>query len=176
MVLVGEIRDRETAAISVEAALTGHLVLSTLHTNDAPSALTRLVEIGTEPFLVATALSAVVAQRLARLLCTKCRQPLDHDPGMLKSVGMPAHLIKNATVHRAVGCAVCSNTGYRGRVALHEAMEVTDRIEQALVGRATGGELREIALEQGMIPLRDDGWAKVAQGITTIEEVLRVSV
>jgi type IV pilus assembly protein PilB len=176
VVLVGEIRDRETAAISVEAALTGHLVLSTLHTNDAPSALTRLVEIGTEPFLVATALSAVVAQRLARLLCTKCRQPVDHDPSMLATVGMPVHLIKNATVHRAVGCAVCSNTGYRGRVALHEAMEVTDRIEQALVGRATGGELREIALEQGMIPLRDDGWAKVAQGITTIEEILRVSV
>jgi type IV pilus assembly protein PilB len=95
---------------------------------------------------------------------------------MLATVGMPVHLIKNATVHRAVGCAVCSNTGYRGRVALHEAMEVTDRIEQALVGRATGGELREIALEQGMIPLRDDGWAKVAQGITTIEEILRVSV
>ncbi|SFR60693.1 GspE/PulE family protein [Microbacterium azadirachtae] len=176
VVLVGEIRDRETAAISVEAALTGHLVLSTLHTNDAPSALTRLVEIGTEPFLVATALSAVIAQRLARLLCTKCRQPIDHDAAMLKSVGMPAHLIKGATVHRAVGCTVCSNTGYRGRVALHEAMEVTDRIEQALVGRATGGELREIALEQGMIPLRDDGWAKVARGITTIEEILRVSV
>ncbi|VXB55195.1 Type IV pilus assembly protein TapB [Microbacterium sp. 8M] len=176
VVLVGEIRDRETAAISVEAALTGHLVLSTLHTNDAPSALTRLVEIGTEPFLVATALSAVVAQRLARLLCTKCRQPIDDDRAMLEAVGMPLDLIDGATVHRAVGCPACSNTGYRGRVALHEAMEVTDRIEQALVGRATGGELREIALEQGMIPLRDDGWAKVAQGITTIEEVLRVSV
>jgi type IV pilus assembly protein PilB len=176
VILVGEMRDFETAQIAMTAAETGHLVLSTLHTNDAPSALTRLVEIGTEPFLVATALSAVVAQRLARLLCTKCRQPIDHDAAMLKSVGMPAHLIKDATVHRAVGCTVCSNTGYRGRVALHEAMEVTDRIEQALVGRATGGELREIALEQGMIPLRDDGWAKVARGITTIEEILRVSV
>jgi len=176
VVLVGEIRDRETALISIEAALTGHLVLTTLHTNDAPSALTRLVEIGTEPFLVATALSAVVAQRLARLLCTKCRQPVDDDGTMLEAVGMPVELIAGAAVHRAVGCGACSNTGYRGRVALHEAMEVTDRIEQALVARATGGELREIALDQGMIPLRDDGWAKVAQGITTIEEVLRVSV
>ncbi|MGN7862017.1 GspE/PulE family protein [Microbacterium sp. 22303] len=176
VVLVGEIRDRETAAISIEAALTGHLVLSTLHTNDAPSALTRLVEIGTEPFLVATALSAVIAQRLARRLCTKCRLPIDDDRAMLEAVGMPVELIDDATVFRAVGCTACSSTGYRGRVALHEAMEVTDRIEQALVGRATGGELREIALEQGMIPLRDDGWAKVAQGITTIEEVLRVSV
>ncbi|MFB7842891.1 GspE/PulE family protein [Microbacterium sp. NPDC056052] len=176
VVLVGEIRDRETAAISIEAALTGHLVLSTLHTNDAPSALTRLVEIGTEPFLVATALSAVIAQRLARRLCTKCRQPIDGDRAMLEAVGMPLDLVDGATVFQAVGCTACSSTGYRGRVALHEAMEVTDRIEQALVGRATGGELREIALEQGMIPLRDDGWAKVAQGITTIEEVLRVSV
>lgn len=176
VVLVGEIRDRETAAISVEAALTGHLVLSTLHTNDAPSALTRLTEIGTEPFLVATALSAVVAQRLARRLCTKCRRPFDGDADTLRQVGMPEEMIADAQVHTAVGCANCSNTGYRGRVALHEVMTVTDEIEQRLVGRATGAELRELALEQGMIALRDDGWVKVADGITTIEEILRVSV
>lgn len=176
VVLVGEIRDRETAAISVEAALTGHLVLSTLHTNDAPSALTRLTEIGTEPFLVATALSAVVAQRLARRLCTKCRRPFDGDPDVLRQVGMPEELIADAAVHTAVGCASCSSTGYRGRVALHEVMTVTDEIEQRLVARATGADLRELALEQGMVALRDDGWVKVADGITTIEEVLRVSV
>jgi type IV pilus assembly protein PilB len=176
VVLVGEIRDRETAAISVEAALTGHLVLSTLHTNDAPSALTRLVEIGTEPFLVATALSAVVAQRLSRRLCQRCRVPLEADRDMLVNVGMPQRLIDGATPHRAVGCTSCSNTGYRGRVALHEVMTVTDEIEQALVGRATGTELREIAVRQGMVPLRDDGWTKVADGITTIEEILRVTV
>lgn len=176
VVLVGEIRDRETAAISVEAALTGHLVLSTLHTNDAPSALTRLTEIGTEPFLVATALSAVVAQRLARRLCTKCRRPFDGDADTLRQVGMPEEMIADAEVHTAVGCTNCSNTGYRGRVALHEVMTVTDEIEQRLVGRATGADLRELALEQGMIALRDDGWVKVADGITTIEEVLRVSV
>ena len=176
VVLVGEIRDRETAAISIEAALTGHLVLSTLHTNDAPSALTRLTEIGTEPFLVATALSAVVAQRLARRLCVKCRQPFDGDRETLRHVGMPEPLIDDAEVFRAVGCASCSNTGYRGRVALHEVMTVTDEIEQRLVARATGADLLDLALEQGMVPLREDGWAKVADGITTVEEVLRVSV
>ncbi len=176
VVLVGEIRDRETAAISIEAALTGHLVLSTLHTNDAPSALTRLTEIGTEPFLVATALSAVVAQRLARRLCMKCRQPFDGDREVLRHIGMPEGLIEDAEVFRAVGCASCSSTGYRGRVALHEVMTVTDEIEQRLVARATGAELLDLALEQGMVPLREDGWAKVADGITTVEEVLRVSV
>ena len=176
VVLVGEIRDRETATISVEAALTGHLVLSTLHTNDAPSALTRLTEIGTEPFLVATALSAVVAQRLARRLCTKCRKPFDGDARMLRQVGMPRRLVSNAQVYTAAGCAACSNTGYRGRVALHEVMTVTDEIEQRLVARATGADLRELAVEQGMVSLREDGWEKVADGITTIEEVLRVSV
>ncbi|WP_193597239.1 ATPase, T2SS/T4P/T4SS family [Microbacterium sp. YJN-G] len=176
VVLVGEIRDRETALISVEAALTGHLVMSTLHTNDAPSALTRLVEIGTEPFLVATALSAVVAQRLARRLCTRCQEPVETDAEMLVAIGMPQKLAEGARVHRAVGCSACSNTGYRGRVALHEVMNVTEEIELALVSRATGGRIRELALSQGMVPLRDDGWSKVAYGITTMEEILRVTV
>ncbi|KHK99177.1 type II secretion system protein E [Microbacterium mangrovi] len=176
VVLVGEIRDQETAVISVEAALTGHLVLSTLHTNYAPSALTRLTEIGTEPFLVATALSAVVAQRLARMLCTRCRQPLGEDVERLRQIGMPEHLLESANVYKAVGCTACSHTGYRGRIALHEVMTVTDEIEQRLVARATGTELRELALAQGMVSLRDDGWAKAAQGLTTIEEILRVSI
>jgi type IV pilus assembly protein PilB len=176
VVLVGEIRDRETALISVEAALTGHLVMSTLHTNDAPSALTRLTEMGTESFLVATALTAVVAQRLARRLCTRCQAPLDTDEASLVALGMPAHLAHDAHVNRAVGCSACSNTGYRGRVAVHEVMNVTEEVEHALVSHATGGEIREIALSQGMVPLREDGWAKVAQGITTIEEILRVTV
>jgi type IV pilus assembly protein PilB len=176
VVLVGEIRDRETALISVEAALTGHLVMSTLHTNDAPSALTRLTEMGTESFLVATALTAVVAQRLARRLCTRCQAPLDTDEESLVALGMPVRLTQGARVHRAVGCSACSNTGYRGRVAVHEVMNVTEEVEHALVSHATGGEMREIALSQGMVPLREDGWAKVAQGITTIEEILRVTV
>jgi type IV pilus assembly protein PilB len=176
VVLVGEIRDQETAVISIEAALTGHLVLSTLHTNDAPSALTRLTEIGTEPYLVATALSAVVAQRLARQLCTRCRVPLGADADTLAAVGLPEHLVEGSQVYRAVGCNACSNTGYRGRIALHEVMSVSDEIEQRLVAHATGTELRELALAQGMVSLRDDGWEKAASGLTTIEEVLRVSM
>ena len=176
VVLVGEIRDKETAVISIEAALTGHLVLSTLHTNDAPSALTRLTEIGTEPFLVATALSAVIAQRLARRLCMRCRAPLGESHDVLRALGMPEHLLGGVDLFRAVGCQACSDTGYRGRLALHEVMPLTDELEQLIVGRPTGTEMRELALAQGMIALRDDGWDKAAQGLTTVEEVLRVSV
>jgi type IV pilus assembly protein PilB len=176
VVLVGEIRDNETAVISIEAALTGHLVLSTLHTNDAPSALTRLTEIGAEPFLVATALSAIVAQRLARRLCTRCREPFTERTEVLTSLGFPHDPSDVPELYRAVGCSSCAGTGYRGRVALHEVMTVTEEIEQLVVTRATGSEIRQVALAQGMTALRDDGWGKVAQGLTTIEEVLRVSI
>ena len=176
VVLVGEIRDQETATISIEAALTGHLVLSTLHTNDAPSALTRLTEIGCEPFLVATALSAVVAQRLARRLCMQCREPLVEPTEVLTSLGFPHDPRDVPQLYKANGCAACSNTGYRGRVALHEVMTLSDELEALVVTRATGSEMRQVALQQGMVSLREDGWSKVAQGLTTIEEVLRVSV
>ena len=174
VVLVGEIRDQETAIISIEAALTGHLVLSSLHTNDAPSALTRLVEIGAEPYLVGTALSAAVAQRLARRLCVRCKQPLTPDHDLLERIGFPLDG-PPPQLFKAAGCQSCSNTGYRGRLALHEVMEVTEEIEHMVVRNATGNEVRKVAIEQGMVPLRDDGWAKVAAGLTTIEEVLRVS-
>ncbi|MBD8023868.1 GspE/PulE family protein [Microbacterium gallinarum] len=176
VVLVGEIRDNETATISIEAALTGHLVLSTLHTNDAPSALTRLTEIGCEPFLVATALSAVVAQRLARRLCMKCREPMVEPTEVLSSLGFPHDPRDVPQLYRAVGCPACSSTGYRGRVALHEVMTLSDEIESLVVTRSTGSDIRQVALQQGMVSLREDGWSKVAQGLTTIEEVLRVSV
>jgi type IV-A pilus assembly ATPase PilB len=176
VVLVGEIRDQETATISIEAALTGHLVLSTLHTNDAPSALTRLTEIGCEPFLVATALSAVVAQRLARRLCMQCREPLVEPTEVLTSLGFPHDPRDVPQLYKATGCPACSNTGYRGRVALHEVMTLSDELEALIVTRATGTEMRQVALQQGMVSLREDGWSKVAQGLTTIEEVLRVSV
>jgi type IV pilus assembly protein PilB len=176
VVLVGEIRDKETAVISIEAALTGHLVLSTLHTNDAPSALTRLTEIGTEPFLVATALSAVVAQRLARKLCVRCRSPYTEPTEVLQSLGFPHDPHDVPQLFHAVGCTACSGTGYRGRIGLHEVMTMTDELEQLVVTRATGTEMRQVALAQGMTSLRDDGWAKVAEGLTTIEEVLRVSL
>ena len=176
VVLVGEIRDQETATISIEAALTGHLVLSTLHTNDAPSALTRLVEIGCEPYLVGTALSAVVAQRLARRLCVKCREAYTESGEVLTSVKFPHNPLDPPVLYRAVGCSACSGTGYRGRVALHEVMEVTEKLEQLVVGHSTGTELRQVALDEGMVTLREDGFSKVAEGITTIEEVLRVSL
>lgn len=176
VVLVGEIRDQETAVISIEAALTGHLVLSTLHTNDAPSAVTRLTEIGTEPFLVATALSAVVAQRLARRLCLRCRVPYAETTDVLTSLGFPHDPSDVPQLFRAGGCPACSGTGYRGRIGLHEVMTMTDDIEQLVVTRATGTEMRQVAIEQGMVSLREDGWSKVTQGLTTIEEVLRVSI
>lgn len=175
VVLVGEIRDFETANISIEASLTGHLVLSTLHTNDAPSALTRLTELGCEPFLVATGLTGVIAQRLARRLCMKCREAVVEPTEVLSALGFSHDPFDLPQIYKAVGCAACSNTGYRGRVALHEIMTMTDEIETLVVTRATGNEIRQVALEQGMVSLRDDGWSKVAQGLTTIEEVLRVS-
>ncbi|MDX2377140.1 ATPase, T2SS/T4P/T4SS family [Microbacterium sp. LRZ72] len=175
VVLVGEIRDHETAVISIEASLTGHLVLSTLHTNDAPSAVTRLTEIGCEPFLVATALSAVVAQRLARKLCDRCRQPMTEPTEVLESLGFPHDPADPPQLFRAAGCPACSNTGYRGRIALHEVMTLSESIEQLVVTRASGTEIRRQALSEGMISLRNDGWGKVAEGLTTIEEVLRVS-
>jgi type IV-A pilus assembly ATPase PilB len=175
VVLVGEIRDFETANISIEASLTGHLVLSTLHTNDAPSALTRLSELGCEPFLVATGVTAVIAQRLARRLCMKCREEVVEPTEVLSALGFAHDPFDLPQIFKAVGCQACSNTGYRGRVALHEIMTMSDEIETLVVTRATGNEIRQTALAQGMVSLRDDGWSKVSQGLTTIEEVLRVS-
>jgi len=176
VLLVGEIRDRETARISVEASLTGHLVLSTLHTNDAPSAITRLTEIGVEPYLVGTALTAVVAQRLARRLCTRCREAYTPDREVLEALGLHRPDGEQPVLYRAVGCSFCSGTGYRGRVALHEVMSLTPEIEHCAVLRAPAAEMREVALGQGMVPLRQDGFQKVLAGVTTVEEVLRVAV
>jgi len=175
VVLLGEIRDHETAQISVEAALTGHLVLSTLHTNDAPSAVTRLVEMGIEPFLVGSALDAVVAQRLARRLCDRCKAPYTPTPQELTAARyawVPGEDLPQ--LFRPVGCVTCSKTGYRGRIAVHEVMRVTEEIERLAVARSSSAEVARTAREQGMVPLRDDGWAKVALGLTSIDEVLRV--
>jgi type IV pilus assembly protein PilB len=176
ILLVGEIRDRETATISVEASLTGHLVLSTLHTNDAPSAITRLTEIGVEPYLVGTALNAVVAQRLARRLCLRCRERYTPEPDVIEALDLGAEGGTTPTLYRAVGCSFCSGTGYRGRLALQELMIVTPELEHLAVVRSPATELRALALAQGMVPLREDGFAKVRRGITTLEEVLRVAV
>jgi type IV pilus assembly protein PilB len=177
VVLIGEIRDHETSQIAIEAALTGHLVLSTLHTNDAPSAIVRLTEMGVEPFLVGSALDCVLAQRLARRLCSKCREEYTPDRDALVSARFPwedgAEL---PTFYRAVGCSACAKTGYRGRLALHEVMPVTEEIERLTVERASAVEIGRVAREQGMQTLRDDGMAKVLAGVTTLEEILRVVV
>ena len=175
IVLLGEIRDHETAQIAVEAALTGHLVLSTLHTNDAPSAVTRLVEMGIEPFLVGSALDAVVAQRLARKLCEKCKATYRPEPADLRAARYPwTEGDEPPVLYRAVGCGSCSKTGYRGRIAVHEVMRVTEEIERLAVTRSASSEIAAVARAQGMVPLRDDGWRKVAMGQTSIEEILRV--
>jgi type IV pilus assembly protein PilB len=175
VVLLGEIRDHETAQIAIEASLTGHLVLSTLHTNDAPSAITRLTEMDIEPFLVGSALDCVVAQRLARRLCDRCREPHVQSVESLVNlkVGFTADMPIPA-LYRPVGCQACSQTGYRGRVALHEVMSVTEEIERLAVARASSAEIGRLAREQGMLTLRQDGWAKAQLGITSIEEILRV--
>jgi type IV pilus assembly protein PilB len=175
VVLLGEIRDHETAQIAIEASLTGHLVLSTLHTNDAPSAITRLTEMDIEPFLVGSALDCVVAQRLARRLCDRCKTPYSHDPASLAALRIgydPSQPVP--TLFQAVGCASCSNTGYRGRIALHEVMSVTEEIERLAVARSSSAEIARVAREQGMLTLREDGWAKAQLGYTAIEEILRV--
>jgi type IV pilus assembly protein PilB len=177
VVLIGEIRDHETAQIAIEAALTGHLVLSTLHTNDAPSAMTRLVEMDIEPFLVGSALDAVLAQRLARRLCERCKEPYTPEPEVLKSARFPwEDFAPLPTLYRAVGCSACAKTGYKGRLALNEIMIVSEEIERMTVDRASAVEIGKVAVEQGMRPLRLDGMDKASAGLTTIEEVLRVVV
>ncbi|WBU37643.1 GspE/PulE family protein [Homoserinibacter sp. YIM 151385] len=175
VVLIGEIRDQETAQIAIEASLTGHLVLSTLHTNDAPSAITRLTEMDIEPFLVGSALDSVVAQRLARRLCDRCKAPYAHDPVDLANlrVGYDPSM-PPPELWMPVGCSSCSNTGYRGRLALHEVMTVTEEIERLAVARASSAEIMHVAVSQGMTTLRHDGWAKAQMGLTSIEEILRV--
>jgi type IV pilus assembly protein PilB len=177
IVLIGEIRDHETAQIAVEAALTGHLVLSTLHTNDAPSAVTRLVEMGIEPFLVGSALDAVVAQRLCRLLCERCKVPYQPQLHELLDAGFPWRQDEPLpTLYRAAGCSACAKTGYRGRMALHEVMSVNEDIERLAVARATTDDIGRLARSQGMDSLRHDGWLKATRGLTSIEEILRVVV
>jgi type IV pilus assembly protein PilB len=177
VVLIGEVRDHETAQIAIEAALTGHLVLTTLHTNDAPSAVTRLVEMGIEPFLVGSALDAVLAQRLARKLCEKCKEAYVPEPEVLKSARFPWNDGDPLpTIYRPVGCSTCAKTGYRGRLALHEVMTVSEEIERMAVERASAVDIQKVAVEQGMLSLRLDGMEKVVAGVTALEEILRVVV
>lgn len=175
VILVGEIRDQETGQIAIESALTGHLVLSTLHTNDAPSAVTRLIEMGIEPFLVSSAVDCILAQRLARRLCKDCKQEWRPKKEVLIEAGYTADNLPEV-VFRAAGCKKCGGTGYRGRVGVHEVLMMTEEISRLCVDEATAEEIKSVSIEQGMLTLRQDGLEKVRMGQTSIEEIVRVIV
>jgi len=177
IIMVGEIRDFETAEISVKAALTGHLVLSTLHTNDAPATISRLLNMGVEPFLITASVNLVLAQRLARKICVDCKKPVDTDPKVLLDLGVSeAQLALKGNIMKGVGCATCNNTGYKGRVALYEVMRFSDDLKERVLQGASGAELKAAAIKLGMATLRASGIKKVLEGITTPEEILRVTM
>ncbi|HEX5475783.1 MAG TPA: type IV-A pilus assembly ATPase PilB [Vicinamibacterales bacterium] len=173
IILVGEIRDFETAEIAVKAALTGHLVLSTLHTNDAPSTINRLMNMGIEPFLVASSVNLICAQRLVRRICANCKEDHPHQPQALVEAGFTADEAQQVVPKKGKGCEKCNGTGYKGRVGLYEVMEITDELRELILVGASGLELRRKAIEEGMITLRRSGLQKVQEGVTTIEEVAR---
>ncbi len=175
VILVGEIRDLETAEIAISAAMTGHLVFSTLHTNDAPGANARLVEMGVKPFLVSSAIQAVIAQRLVRTICKECKETYEVDPLMIKDIGFDPDEYKDQAFYRGKGCETCSYTGYKGRTAIHEVLENTDELRDLVLNSATTDEIRVLARKQGMRTLREDGWLKVLRGETTMVEVARIT-
>jgi type IV pilus assembly protein PilB len=176
IILVGEIRDFETAEIAIKAALTGHLVLSTLHTNGAPETITRLMNMGIEPFLVATSVHLICAQRLVRRICKDCAEPLDVPPQTLLDAGFSPEESKTVKIQKGKGCGVCNNTGYKGRAGLYEVMEVDDEIRELVLVGASAVELKKKAIERGMITLRRSGLIKVAAGVTTLEEIARETI
>src|SRR6202008_3302094 len=176
IILVGEIRDFETAEIAVKAALTGHLVLSTLHTNDAPSTISRLMNMGIEPFLVATSVNLIQAQRLIRRICKDCKQEHQTPVEALVEVGFSPEEVKSMKTYKGKGCATCNNTGYKGRIGLYEVMEITDEIRELILIGASALELRKKAIDDGMITLRESGLHKIRAGVTTCEEVVRETV
>lgn len=178
IIMVGEIRDKETAKIAIEAAMTGHMVFSTLHTNDAPGAISRLTEMGIEPFLIASSLACVLAQRLARVLCPHCKEKIEVTRQDLAHItDFPFDTAENTlTLYKPKGCMRCNNTGFRGRIGIYELLLVTERIQRLALEKASGKEIARVAIEEGMITLRQDGLLKVKQGITSLEEVLRVVV
>jgi general secretion pathway protein E len=174
VIMVGEIRDVETADIAIHAALTGHLVFSTLHTNDAPGALTRLLDMGVEPYLVASVLEGVLAQRLVRLICTSCRKPYEPELSELRALGVD-RVPATARLSRGAGCDECRGTGYRGRTGIYEFMGMTEELRGLTIRKTPGHEIRQRAVAVGMMTLRQDGWQKCCLGVTTVEEVLRVT-
>jgi type II secretion system protein E len=175
VIMVGEVRDLETAEIAIRAALTGHLVFSTLHTNDAAGAVTRLLDMGIEPFLVSSSVEALIAQRLVRRICKACKEEYKPDPGMLRDVGFPEADIGNAKLYRGRGCEECRFTGFRGRTGIYEILVMQENLRPLVIARTSSSTLKAAALANGMKTLRDDGWVKVKAGVTTVEEVARAT-
>jgi type II secretory ATPase GspE/PulE/Tfp pilus assembly ATPase PilB-like protein len=178
VIMVGEIRDRETADIAIRASLTGHLVLSTLHTNDAPGAITRLIDMEIEPFLIASSVEMVIAQRLVRRLCKECAKPTKKtEREIIASLALletdESQIIHKHKVLQAVGCQQCQNLGYRGRVGIFELMRMSDPIHSLVIKSASAPDIREVALQEGMSTLQGSGWNQIKRGLTTIEEVIR---
>jgi type IV pilus assembly protein PilB len=176
IIMVGEIRDFETAQIAVQAALTGHLVLSTVHTNDAPGTITRLIDMGIEPFLIASAVILILAQRLIRKICMDCREPIKVHPQLLIDLGVAPDEVKSFTVYKGKGCSICNNTGYKGRLGLYEVMPMREEVKELILSRASTTEIKKEAIRLGMKTLRQSGISKVRNGLTTIEEVLRTTI
>jgi type IV pilus assembly protein PilB len=175
ILLVGEIRDEETANTAIQASLTGHLVFSTLHTNDAPSAVTRLVDIGVQPFLVASSVMAIMAQRLVRKVCPKCRQRVEPPAHVLQGIGLKPEIAKKANFMKGKGCAHCNKSGYRGRMGIYELMTMTSQIREMTFKGESTQNLRRVARKQGMRTLFEDGMVKALKGLTTIDEILRIT-
>ena len=176
VIMVGEIRDRETAEIAIRAALTGHLVFSTIHTNDSASTVTRLLDMGIEPFLVASSVEGIVAQRLVRGLCDNCKQPVTLDEEFLREHSFPVErLATEGPIYEAVGCDECRGNGYKGRTGIFEILHVTDEIRPLIIAHSSAADIKATGLEQGMKTLREDGWDKVLAGVTTVDEILRVT-
>jgi len=175
VILVGEIRDQETAEIAVQSALTGHLVFSTLHTNDSASAVTRLVDIGVEPFLISSSVLAIMAQRLVRVLCDHCKTPFMPGSSMLESLGLETAHLQDSQIHKAVGCEQCFHSGFRGRMGIFEVLQLDENIKRLILTAFDSNQIQSAAQRQAMITLREDGIEKVLQGQTTFEEVLRVA-
>jgi len=176
IILVGEIRDFETAEVAIKAALTGHLVLSTLHTNDAPSSINRLMNMGIEPFLVASSVNLIAAQRLVRKICTSCKEPIEVPEQALLDVGFTDKEIKSLKLFRGKGCERCGGTGYKGRIGLFEVMEVDETVRELILSGGSANELRQQSTENGMLGLRESGLQKINEGVTTIEEVIRETI
>ncbi|HJX60881.1 MAG TPA: type IV-A pilus assembly ATPase PilB, partial [Thermodesulfobacteriota bacterium] len=176
IIMVGEIRDFETAQIAIQAALTGHLVLSTVHTNDAPGTVTRMIDMGIEPFLISSSVILILAQRLIRKICSECREQIKVHPQLLIDLGVPPDEAKNFNVYKGKGCAICSGTGYKGRVGLYEVMVMKEEVKELVLSRSSASEIKKEAIRLGMKTLRQSGIHKVKEGLTTIEEVLRATM